>query len=77
MRRLLSKSEAAAYCSLSPSGFQNWIDTGKMPPPLYGTKRWDRNQIDQAIEKLGGAKQDSETKTPADYFDAWESGQCA
>lgn len=50
--RLLSKRDAAAYCSLSPARFDRWRKDGLMPDPLPGTARWDRVDIDTAIDNL-------------------------
>lgn len=50
--RLLSKAQAAAYCSLSQARFDRWRRDGMMPNPLPGTARWDRVDIDAAIEDL-------------------------
>lgn len=50
--RLLSKARAAAYCGLSPARFDRWRKDGMMPGPLPGTSRWDRAEIDAAIENL-------------------------
>jgi hypothetical protein len=50
--RLLSKALAASYCGLSPARFDRWRRDGLMPDPLPGTARWDRIDIDSAIEDL-------------------------
>ena len=51
-RRLLSKALAASYCAVSPARFDRWRKDGMMPDPLPGTARWDRLDIDAAIEGL-------------------------
>lgn len=50
--RLLSKALAARYCDLNPAQFDRWRKAGMMPDPLPGTARWDRVDIDAAIEDL-------------------------
>ncbi|APX85600.1 hypothetical protein BV511_13265 [Methylorubrum extorquens] len=50
--RLLSKALAASYCDVSPARFDRWRKGGMMPDPLPGTARWDRVDIDAAIEDL-------------------------
>ena len=45
--RLLTKSEAAAYCRCSLSAFDDWIRRGIMPSSIPGTHRWDRKAIDK------------------------------
>ena len=50
--RLLSKALAASYCDVTPARFDRWRRDGMMPDPLPGTARWDRVDIDAAIEDL-------------------------
>ncbi|CAO4164956.1 helix-turn-helix transcriptional regulator [Methylorubrum populi] len=50
--RLLSKALAASYCDVTPARFDRWRKDGMMPDPLPGTARWDRVDIDAAIENL-------------------------
>lgn len=50
--RLLSKALAASYCDVTPARFDRWRKDGMMPDPLPGTARWDRVDIDAAIEDL-------------------------
>lgn len=52
--RLMSGSEAAAYCGLVPASFSAWVAAGRLPRPLPGTRRWDRKAIDLALDKLSG-----------------------
>lgn len=52
--RLLNRRQAAAYCNLSPMTFLNWVRSGKLPPPLPGTTRWDLKAIDVAVDTLSG-----------------------
>ncbi len=80
MKRLLSKTEAAEYCGLSPSGFQSWIDRGIMPPSLSSetanTVRWDKTAIDKAIDKMSGL--DTKQADNENPLDAWlETRECA
>jgi predicted DNA-binding transcriptional regulator AlpA len=53
-KRLLTRAEAAAHCTLSPAGFSRWVRDGRLPRPLPGTKRWDLRAIDRALDKLSG-----------------------
>jgi hypothetical protein len=69
--RLLPKTKAAAYCSLSTSGFDDWRRKGLMPEPIPGTTRWDVKLLDKAIDKLSGL---SEPESPQDAYDAWKKG---
>lgn len=76
--RLLSKALAASYCDVSPARFDRWRKDGMMPDPLPGTARWDRIDIDAAIEDLkklgklkGPAKAASPQPTEEDPLAAW------
>jgi hypothetical protein len=69
--RLLSRLRAAAYCDLSPGTFSNWVAAGRLPPPLPGTRRWDRHAIDVALDKLSGIKAPSIAPSD-DPFAEWE-----
>ena len=53
--RLLSKAMAAAYLALSESTFDDNIRKGALPPAIRlptGGLRWDRVDLDAAIERL-------------------------
>src|SRR5258706_15119895 len=52
--RLVTRHQAAAYCNLSPGGFSSLVRTGKLPPPLPGTTRWDLKAIDAALDPMSG-----------------------
>jgi predicted DNA-binding transcriptional regulator AlpA len=55
--RLLSREQAAAYCSLSPGTFSRWVSQGLLPKAILGTARWDLKAIDSAIDSLSGLEQ--------------------
>lgn len=65
--RLLSRAQAAAYCSLSLQGFSQWVKQGRLPRPILGTARWDRKAIDAALDALSGIET-SETVSPLDQW---------
>lgn len=72
--RLLSKKIAAAYCSLSPSGFDDWRRKGLLPDPIPGTNRWDIRLLDKALDKLSGLNL-TQTQTPPNpqsAYDEWK-----
>lgn len=74
--RLMSKADAAAYCGLSPAGYDAWQKAGKVPGPLPGTHRYDRKAIDDALDRQSGLatlKQD----TPFSAYDEWKRGRDA
>lgn len=67
--RLLTREQAAAYCSVSARGFSEWVKAGKMPGPVIGTARWDRRAIDAVLDKASGL----ETRgAQEDAFDRWK-----
>lgn len=53
--RLLTKEQAAAYCGVSPPVFS---DKCPVKPVALGEserlRRWDRNALDEWIDRLGG-----------------------
>jgi hypothetical protein len=67
--RLLDRSEAAVYCSLSPAGFSAWVRIGRIPGPINGTCRWDRKAIDAALDALSAI--DDNLDTPV--YDRWKA----
>ena len=67
--RILTKKQAAVYCGLTESGFQAWIDAGRVPGPLPGTKRYDRLAIDRALNTLSGISNSEEASSA---YDAWK-----
>jgi hypothetical protein len=67
--RLFSEDRAAPYVSFSPTKFSELVDDGIMPPPIDvdGSKRWDRLEIDAAVENLKDRRRD-----PVKYRDRLE-----
>jgi hypothetical protein len=52
--RGLTREDAAAYCGLTPEGFDDWVKRGVVPGPIAGTQRWDRKAIDLALDRASG-----------------------
>ncbi len=52
--RGLTREDAAAYCGLTPEGFDVWVKRGIVPGPIPGTQRWDRKAIDLALDRASG-----------------------
>jgi hypothetical protein len=73
--RLMTRSEAAAYCGLSPEAFSQWVGSGRVPHALPGTKRWDRVAIDRAIDRASGIlpADAAAAAAPASAFDEWKA----
>jgi predicted DNA-binding transcriptional regulator AlpA len=52
--RLISRQEAAAYCGINKTTFSTWVTTHKMPPPIPGTRKWDKKAIDAKLDEISG-----------------------
>lgn len=65
--RMLTRQQAANYCSLTPSGFSDWMRKGLVPGPLPSTSRWDKAAIDARFDALSSLEQ---AEAP-DVFDKW------
>ncbi|AUC97086.1 hypothetical protein CWS35_24695 [Bradyrhizobium sp. SK17] len=65
-QRLISGADAAAYCGVTPATFSKWVAAGVIPPPIPGTRRWDRKAIDQALDRASGIPT---TQSPEDESD--------
>lgn len=58
--RLMTRSEAAAYCRMTPSRFSQLVKSELLPASIPGTTRYDRMAIDRALDKLSGLQSDAE-----------------
>lgn len=67
--RLLTKSEAAAYCSLSMTQFTQWIEDGRISPAIPGTHRFDKVKLDADLDRLSGVQ----TNIPLSPLDEWKA----
>ncbi|MBC7149832.1 MAG: hypothetical protein H5U22_10665 [Rhizobium sp.] len=52
--RLIGRKEAAAYCNITPTAFSGWVRSHKMPPPIPGTRKWDKRAIDAKLDEISG-----------------------
>ena len=73
--RLLSRHRAASYCCLSVSGFSEWVKSGRLPPPLPGTSRWDLKAIDRALDGLSGLHDTKDSVTESLALDEWRANR--
>jgi len=62
----MSGTEVANYCGITLATLSKWVAEGRLPPPLSGTRRWDRKALDLALDKLSGIE------TPLSKEDAAE-----
>ena len=70
--RLVTRQQAAKYCSLSVQGFSEWVRCGRLPSAIPGTTRWDLKAIDQALDAASGI-----SNTPASALDRWKAARDA
>ena len=71
--RGLAREDAAAYCGLSPEGFDEWVRRGIVPGPIPGTQRWDRKAIDLALDRASGIQSASDAQVS--LYDEWRRGR--
>lgn len=45
----LTRTQAAELCGIGTTTFDSWIRRGVVPPPIAGTKRWSRVQLERAL----------------------------
>jgi predicted DNA-binding transcriptional regulator AlpA len=58
--RLLAADRAAAYIGFGPTKFSDMVADGRMPLPvdIDGSPRWDRLELDAAVENLKDRRRD-------------------
>jgi hypothetical protein len=62
--RLIGRKEAAAYLGIAESTFSMWVATHKMPPTIFGTRKWDKRAIDARLDEISGlAAEDGPVET--------------
>tara|TARA_R100000808_G_C2154027_1_gene164727 strand:- start:23 stop:253 length:231 start_codon:yes stop_codon:yes gene_type:complete len=70
MPRGLRRRDAAAYVALGVSKFDQLVADGRMPPPKKADKVsvWDREQLDEAFDRLPTKEETSEIDQRLDAF---------
>jgi predicted DNA-binding transcriptional regulator AlpA len=68
---VMSREIAAEYCSLSASGFDQWVREGRLPPPISGTKRWSRAAIDHRVSLVDGTAGLTQSDDDVSVLDNW------
>ena len=68
--RLMSRQQAAAYCSVSLETFDDYRRRAIVPDPIIGTSRWDRKLIDIWLDKASGI-----TSVTATSLDTWRANR--
>jgi hypothetical protein len=64
----LTRGQAAALCGLTPSGFDGWVRLGIVPPPIMGTRRWSRVQLERALAGLPWVPPDQVEEDPMEKW---------
>jgi predicted DNA-binding transcriptional regulator AlpA len=67
--RLMRRTDVMAYCRITNSTFYRWREQGIIPDPIPGTKRWDRQQVEAALDRASGIN----NGVPNDDFEAREN----
>lgn len=64
--RMMKKQTAALYCDLSAIEFESEVALGRLPLPfrLGKADHWDREQIDEELNRLSGRKRDWRSEQP-------------
>ncbi len=65
---ILTRTEAAELCGLTPSGFDVWVRKGIVPTAIKGTRRWSAVALENALT--------GKTTGPVgelDDFERWEA----
>jgi excisionase family DNA binding protein len=75
-RRGLNLKEAASYAGISPGYFEKLVRSGLMPHamPFPGVRRWDRHDIDQALDAI--SNRSGKSRQTADLV-RWRSSRGA
>lgn len=62
--RLMNEERAAAYVGFGTTKFGELVDEGIMPPPMDvdGSPRWDRLDLDNAVDNLKDRRRDPVTR---------------
>jgi predicted DNA-binding transcriptional regulator AlpA len=71
---VLTRREAARMCGISASTFSIWIKKGILPPPIPGTRRWNRVAIEHGL--AGGLTAAPSTNEDS-VFDQWKRDHAA
>lgn len=64
--RMMRRTTAARYCDLAPAKFLAEVASGRLPPSikLGGEEHWDREAIDDNLNRLGGRTHDWRKEQP-------------
>ena len=66
--RLMSPRDTCRYLGICQSTLRLWVQSGRIPGPIDGTTRYDREAIDRALDRQSGIVRESGPETA---FDEW------
>lgn len=69
----MSGTEVASYCGITLATLSKWVAEGRLPPPLSGTRRWDRKALDLALDKLSGIETPLSKEDAEREWQAWHA----
>ena len=67
-RLVLTRTEAARLCSLTPAGFDVWVRKGIVPGPIPGTRRWSKAALKRAL----GGEESANRGDIEDVYEEWK-----
>ena len=65
--RLLGVRELSAYIGISPQTIYNKVNKGQFPIPykkVFGLLKWEREEVDRYLNKLGLYKASADSESP-------------
>jgi len=64
--RMMKRTTAARYCDLAPTKFLQEVASGRLPLPvkLGGEDHWDRDALDDDLNRIAGRLNDWEKEQP-------------
>jgi hypothetical protein len=78
---VLSRADAASYCGVCVSTFDDWVKRGILPGPIPGTRKWYRKAIGAALDKASclvpesNKPQNPQVEADA-VFQEWQENAC-
>ena len=65
--RMRTREAMSGDLGISVSTFDRWIDEGRIPPALKGTRFWDSKAVHAALDAASGLKESSRPSS----WDSW------
>lgn len=63
---MMLRKTAAAYCDLSEAAFEQEVNAGRLPAPIFfgGKPHWYRASVDKHLERIAGLMSDWRNDSP-------------